>query len=115
MREYDKRVFSTNLNRYMAEKGKRPVDICRLLGVSKSTVSSWCHAQKMPRMDKIETLANYFGILKSDLIEEKPTAIKDDELSMDPLDKKIMSLVHDLSPEWKEQLIEQMELILANR
>ena len=28
-------------------------------------------AKKYPRMDKVEMMANYFGILKSDLIEDK--------------------------------------------
>ena len=67
---YDKRVFSNNLNKWMAKTGNKPSDLCELLNVSKSTVSSWCNAQKIPRMDKIERLANYFGIQKSDLIEE---------------------------------------------
>lgn len=71
MEEYDKRVFARNLNSYMKLAQKRQSDICALLNVSKSTVSSWCSAQKIPRMDKIEILANYFKILKSDLIEEK--------------------------------------------
>ena len=35
------------------------------------TFCDWVNGKKYPRMDKIEILANYFGILKSDLIEEK--------------------------------------------
>lgn len=66
---YDKKIFAKNLNHYMTITGTKPADICRLLNVSKSTVSSWCNAQKVPRMDKIEALANYFNVLKSDLIE----------------------------------------------
>ena len=71
MNQYDKSVFANNLNRYMRETGIKASDICSLLNVSKSTVSSWCNAQKIPRMDKIESLANHFHVLKSDLIEEK--------------------------------------------
>lgn len=69
--EYDKRIFARNLNSIMEECGRSPSDIVDLLGVSKSTVSSWRNGEKMPRMDKIEALANYFGCLKSDLIEQK--------------------------------------------
>lgn len=69
---YDKRIFSKNLIQRMDLAGKRPADLCLLLDVSKSTVSSWYNAQKMPRMDKIEKIANYLGIQKSDLIEDKP-------------------------------------------
>ena len=71
MAEYDKTIFARNLNQCMEEKGVKQTDICALLSVSKSTVSSWCSGEKMPRMDKVETLADYFGIQKSDLIEEK--------------------------------------------
>lgn len=69
--EYDKRIFAKNLNSIMEECDRTPSDIVNLLGVSKSTVSSWRNGEKMPRMDKIEALANYFWCLKSDLIEQK--------------------------------------------
>ena len=43
--------------------------MCHDLGVSYSTFSDWYNAKKYPRIDKIELLANYFGVEKSDLIE----------------------------------------------
>ena len=36
-----------------------------------STFSDWVHARTYPRIDKIELMANYFGIEKSDLVEER--------------------------------------------
>lgn len=62
--------------------GKSRQDICKALGISYYTVADWCNGKKYPRMDKVEMLANYFGILKSDLIEEKLTEEKqkDNEL-----------------------------------
>lgn len=71
--EYDKRIFAKNLNYYMNKSNTYPADLCSLLNVGKSTVSSWVNAQKMPRMDKIETLAKFFGIKKSYLIEDRET------------------------------------------
>ena len=35
------------------------------------TFSDWINAKTYPRIDKIELLANYFGVLKSDLVEDK--------------------------------------------
>lgn len=72
METYNKEIFASNLSYYMSRNGKEPKDICELLSVGKSTVSSWLNAKKVPRMDKIETLASYFGVLKSDLLEERP-------------------------------------------
>ena len=43
-----------------------------MVGVAPSTFNDWVKGKKYPRIDKIEMLANFFGILKSDLIEEKP-------------------------------------------
>lgn len=67
----NKNIFADNLRRYMEEAGKTRRDICDALGISYFTVSSWVNGTKYPRMDKVELLAQYFGISKSDLIEEK--------------------------------------------
>ena len=64
-------VFSNNLKRYLKTNGKQPADIVKDLGVPFSTVSNWINGLKMPRMGKVELLAQYFGIEKSDLLEEK--------------------------------------------
>ena len=67
----NKNIFATNLKRYMALKDKSRKDISEALGISYYTVTDWVKGKKYPRMDKVEMLANYFGVLKSDLIEEK--------------------------------------------
>lgn len=68
---YDKTIFARNLQRLMTAHSDNQVDIARLLGVSKSTVSGYCKGTQMPRMDKVELLAAHFGVMKSDLIEDK--------------------------------------------
>lgn len=69
--EKEKRIFSNNLNYYMKKHEKTQTDIISDLGINKSTISTWCNGTKMPRMGTIQTLADYFGIKKSDLVEEK--------------------------------------------
>lgn len=66
-----KKIFSKNLNRYMELKGKTQTDLINDLGFNKSAVSTWCNGTRLPRMDKVEVLAQYFKINRSDLIEEK--------------------------------------------
>ena len=78
----NKNTFASNLRKYMKLNGKSRREVSAALGVSYYTFSDWVNGKKYPRMDKVEMLANYFGILKSDLIEDKekkPTA--DDGLS----------------------------------
>lgn len=67
----NKKVFAKNLAYYIERSGKTQKELADMLGVATSTFNNWVKAQKYPRIDKIEMLANYFGILKSDLIEEK--------------------------------------------
>ena len=65
-----KRIFSKNLKHYMEVNGKTQVDIINDLGIKRSVISSWCNGVRLPRMDKVDMLAKYFGIRRSDLIEE---------------------------------------------
>lgn len=67
----NKGVFAKNLKKYMKERDKSRREVSEALGVSYYTFSDWVNGKKYPRMDKVEMLANYFGILKSDLIEER--------------------------------------------
>ena len=64
-------IFSNNLNRLLELNEKQPADIVRDLGIPFSTVSNWINGLKMPRMGKIEMLAEYLHCEKSDLIEDK--------------------------------------------
>lgn len=67
----NKNIFAANLRRYMELNDKSRKDVCNDLGFNYNTYTDWVKGKKYPRMDKVEMLANYFGILKSDLIEEK--------------------------------------------
>jgi transcriptional regulator with XRE-family HTH domain len=70
----NKSIFATNLKRQMDIHHKTRRQICKDLGFSYYTFSDWVNGKKYPRMDKVELLAKYFGVLKSDLIEERTEA-----------------------------------------
>ena len=65
----NKEIFSKNLKYYMDLYKKERNDICRDLNFKYTTFTDWYNGKKYPRIDKIEMLANYFNIKKSDLIE----------------------------------------------
>lgn len=101
----NKSVFANNLNAYMKLHGKSRREVCQALGVSYYTFSDWCNGKKYPRMDKVERLAAYFGILKSDLIEERSEEHREMQKKNDALadivirlrtDEKFMSSVLSL-------------------
>ncbi|MBS5368218.1 MAG: helix-turn-helix domain-containing protein [Coprobacillus cateniformis] len=66
-----KTIFSNNLKKYMNMVGVNQNDIAKITGVSQQSVSNWINRKQIPRMGIIERLADYFGILKSDLLEDK--------------------------------------------
>lgn len=66
-------IFAANLQRFMDRAKIDRNQLCVDLGFKYSTVSEWLSSKKYPRIDKIEKLANYFGVQKSDLIEAKGT------------------------------------------
>lgn len=67
----NKEIFAKNLNYYMSINGKDRNDLARDLNLPYTTITSWCKAEFYPRIDKIQLLANYFDIQKSDLVENK--------------------------------------------
>lgn len=68
--ERQREIFSKNLKYYMDRIGKTTADLASDLSFPFSTVSDWVHGKKYPRMDKVQTLADYFGIMKSHLTED---------------------------------------------
>lgn len=72
----NKEIFSKNLKHYIEQSGKDRKELSKIWGFPYSTVTEWVNGKKYPRIDRIEIMADYFGILKSDLIEEKTTEHK---------------------------------------
>ena len=94
---YDKKTFSDNLNRYLKLRGENQQDLCRLLGVSSSTASSWCDGSKMPRMEKEERMEQHFSCRISDLLEHQQERRVDDEILQAIHDEPGMRMMFDLS------------------
>lgn len=74
--EQSKLTFARNLKRYMEMKGVKTGDVARALDIPYNTMLDWVNGNRYPRLDGLDMLADYFGILKSDLIDEK-TEIND--------------------------------------
>ena len=67
----NKETMAKNLKYYIERSGKERGELCEIWGFPYSTVTEWINGRKYPRIDRIEVMADYFGILKSDLIEER--------------------------------------------
>lgn len=65
----NKIIMAQNIQRLMNKHGKDRSDICRDLGFKYTTFTDWVNAKTYPRIDKIELMANYFHVSKSELVE----------------------------------------------
>lgn len=97
----NKEIMSRNLSHYIKRSGKTQREIADRLGVSPSTLNTWINGNKYPRIDKIEMLANMFGIMKSDLIEDRSEMEKKNDVLTDIVirlrgDDNFLSLVATL-------------------
>lgn len=81
----NKEVMSKNLKRLMKERNVTAKKLSKDLNFPYTTLLSWLKAEYYPRIDKIEAMADYFGVLKSELIEsqtaEQEKPIIDDGLT----------------------------------
>ena len=76
----NKEIFANNLSFYMKQKGVDRNTLCEDLDLKYTTVRDWLKGITYPRIGKIELLANYFNINKSDLIENKISTAQSDSL-----------------------------------
>lgn len=103
----NKETFARNLSYYLQRSGRDQKEVAEVVGVAPSTFNEWVKAKKYPRIDKIEMLANYFGILKSDLIEEKGEKKSPEERVLSEGERVLLDLFNRV-PSDKQELVLQM-------
>ena len=62
--------MAKNLKRFLDSRGLNPHQFSEIMGFKYTTVMNWMKANSYPRIDKIELMAHFFGVDKSDLVEE---------------------------------------------
>ena len=101
-------IFAKNLKKYIDEAKVSQVDVAKAIGVTKGTVCDWVKCRAYPRMDKIQLLAEYFGIQKSDLVDD----VKKDEVSEE--DQKVLNLFHKVPKEKREFVLSLIQATIDN-
>lgn len=93
--EYAK-IIAKNLKRIAYEHQKTQADIARDLRLNPGTVSSWMVGTRVPRMDKIDLLCNYFNCSRTEIMEEEPTSRRE---SVTDEEQELLHLFRKLAPE----------------
>lgn len=78
--EQQKIIFATNLKHFIDKSEKTQKEVATAIGVSPQTLNTWLQRIALPRMGKIQLLADYFGISKTDLIDPKDPEIQKSSL-----------------------------------
>jgi transcriptional regulator with XRE-family HTH domain len=64
-----KQIMAQNIRRLMEEKGVNSKEVIEALGFKQPTFSDWINAKMYPRVDKINKMAEYFGVETYELTE----------------------------------------------
>ena len=99
-----KAIFQKNLLRYLGDKSQ--VEVAKAIDVSPQTFNTWCQGIAIPRMDKIQKLADYFMISMADLIEEHSK----EEESLTERHLKAFSQLPEDQQKLVEELIETLRI-----
>lgn len=65
----NKEIMSRNIKFYLNKKGLNAKDFAKQISIPYTTVLDWVNGNSYPRIDKIEKMAHYFNIDKSQLVE----------------------------------------------
>jgi transcriptional regulator with XRE-family HTH domain len=77
------KTFAKALTYYLSLRGKTQQDLINDMHYSSSTVSQWCTGKNIPRMDRIEAVATYLGVDKTDLLKD-PAIFSKERFTTDP-------------------------------
>lgn len=88
-------IISANLNKLLSEYQMTQKDLADAIGESTQTVNKWCTGKAVPRMGKVQKIADYFNVAKSKIID-----VGHSEYFFDDEVKELVQFLHD-SPEYK--------------
>lgn len=109
--EENKKIMAKNIKRYMEAKGVTNQQLCEALDFKYTTFLDWIKGVTYPRIGKIEAMADYFGIQKSDLIEDKePVTIGD---GLTESQRKLIEFAKSLDEVQAGKVLQLMQSILA--
>lgn len=74
-----RRLFANRLKYYLNLNGYTQADMARYMNVTTATTAKWCTGVTMPRVDKIQSLCNWLGIEKSDLLDSRKSEETDSQ------------------------------------
>lgn len=119
MTEEDKKIaaiFSQNLRDFLSDKNMTQAELAEKIGVTPGAVTYWCNGQKLPRMGKIDILADLFRCERTDLIYENglKNAKKREFMEFSENEITLISEYRGLNKAGQEKVIEYISDLAEN-
>ena len=89
------RIIASNIKYQLALHEMTRSALASHLGVSVATVGYWCTAQKIPRMDKIDSMCKIFNITRSQLLSESSSVSAIPSSAASPFSPDELALIRD--------------------
>lgn len=112
-----KKVFGRNLSRFIDLSGKEQKTVAKELGYPQTTFNTWCVGKVIPAMGKIQRIADYFGIGKSDLLDDKYSpdlAWEHAQFNKDEQIRRMLLYIQKLSQEQKDMIEKMLKGLCEN-
>lgn len=104
----NKEIFIRNLKRQLEVSGKTKGEVAKTIGVSTGNFADWLAGRSYPRMDKVQRLAEFFGVQMSNLVDDVNFAKE----SVSEKDQKVLDLFHEVPLNRRDAAIEMIESVL---
>lgn len=121
--EEQRRIIAKNIRRYLDLRHMQQKELAKAIGEKPGAVNTWCMAKATPPVSKIEKLAEFFGCLKTDLIDDHSAQTVEEEydevvfkLGMtDEFFQRMAIDYYHLSPEEKENFKNFYEMFVMRK
>lgn len=94
-----RRIFAKNLRYFLELNHFSQADLARHMKVSTATAAKWCTGQSIPRVDRLQSLCNWLGCEKSDLLEEKDRS-EEDHYYLDRRARELINFLKESPEHW---------------
>lgn len=106
-------IFSNNLIRLLNKKDRNQYELADYMGVSSQTITNYVRGYNLPRMDKVDKIAKFFGVSRDDLLSEQNKTTTPKERIIEILGEDVISAntginVNDYTDEELNQIADRL-------
>ena len=90
----NKKIMGNNIQMWMDKRGLSRKDFAKAIGEPYSSVTEWINGKSYPRIDKIQKMADFFGIEKADLVEYRELLSEKSDTSPDSVQNIVQPMYY---------------------